>query len=68
MVTAAPLQRIQQLARDAARAGFDGLVATEAGRAVYLSCAAAALTADLDLATGIAVAFPRSPMVTAAIA
>ncbi|HLI45086.1 MAG TPA: TIGR03617 family F420-dependent LLM class oxidoreductase [Acidimicrobiales bacterium] len=68
MATAAPLQRIQQLARDAAEAGFDGLVVTEAGRTAYLSCAAAALAADLDLATGIAVAFPRSPMVTASVA
>jgi probable F420-dependent oxidoreductase len=68
MVTAAPLRTIQQLARDAAAAGFDGLVVTESGRTAYLSCAAAALAADLDLATGIAVAFPRSPMVTASIA
>ncbi len=68
MVMAAPLRATQQLARDAAAAGFDGLVVTEAGRTAYLSCAAAALAADLDLATGIAVAFPRSPMVTAAVA
>ncbi len=68
MTTGAPLRRIQQLARDAEAAGFSGLVITEAGRTAYLSCAAAALAADLDLATGIAVAFPRSPMVTAQIA
>ncbi len=68
MVTAAPLRTIQQLARDASEAGFDGLVVTESGRTAYLSCAAAALAADLDLATGIAVAFPRSPMVTASVA
>ena len=41
---------------------------TEAGRTAYLTCAAAALAAELDLSTGIAVAFPRSPMVTAGIA
>ena len=41
---------------------------TEAGRTAYLSCAAAALAADIDVLTGIAVAFPRSPMVTAATA
>jgi probable F420-dependent oxidoreductase len=40
-------------------------VITEAGRTAYLSCAAAALAADIDILTGIAVAFPRSPMVTA---
>lgn len=68
MVMAAPLRQIQDLARDAAEVGFDGLVVTEGGRTAYLSCAAAALAADLDIATGIAVAFPRSPMVTAQIA
>ena len=68
MTGGAPLRRAQQLAQDAAAAGFSGLVVTEAGRTAYLSCAAAALAADLDLATGIAVAFPRSPMVTASIA
>ncbi len=68
MVSAGPLRTIQQLTVDAGDAGFDGLVVTEGGRTAYLSCAAAALAADLDLATGIAVAFPRSPMVTASIA
>jgi probable F420-dependent oxidoreductase len=57
------------LARRAAAAGFAGLVVTESGRTAYLACAAAALSgADLDLATGVAVAFPRSPMVTASTA
>lgn len=61
------LAAFADLARDAAAAGFDGLVVTESGRTAYLSCAAAALSgADVDLATGVAVAFPRSPMVTAA--
>lgn len=68
MMHAGPLRDVQRLASDAARVGFDGLVVTEAGRTAYLSCAAAALAADLDLATGIAVAFPRSPMVTAQLA
>lgn len=68
MAHAAPLRDVQRLAADAARVGFDGLVVTEAGRTAYLTCAAAALAADLDLATGIAVAFPRSPMVTAQVA
>lgn len=63
------LQRVQDLARHASRAGFSGIVFAEAGRTAYLSVAAAALaTDDLDLNTGIAVAFPRSPMVTAQIA
>lgn len=68
MTSGAPLRRIQQLARDAQRLGFSGLVVTEAGRTAYLSCAAAALVSELDLLTGIAVAFPRSPMVTAQVA
>jgi probable F420-dependent oxidoreductase len=63
-----PLRRMQDLARDASAAGFDGLVVTESGRTAYLPCAAAALAADIDLLTGVAVAFPRSPMVTAAAA
>ncbi|MEZ5265207.1 MAG: LLM class flavin-dependent oxidoreductase [Acidimicrobiia bacterium] len=63
------LQRVQDLARDASKAGFSGIVFAEAGRTAYLSVAAAALaTNDLDLSTGIAVAFPRSPMITAKIA
>ena len=63
-----PLRRAQSLAVDAERSGFDGMVVTEGGRTAYLTCAAAALAAPLDLATGVAVAFPRSPMVTAAVA
>jgi probable F420-dependent oxidoreductase len=64
-----PLATFGGLARRAADAGFAGLVVTESGRTAYLSCAAAALSgADLDLATGVAVAFPRSPMVTASTA
>src|SRR3954470_2576850 len=65
MTSAAPLRQVQTLAREAARAGFSGMLVTEAGRTAYLTCAAAALAADLELSTGVAVAFPRSPMVTA---
>jgi probable F420-dependent oxidoreductase len=68
MTAGLPLRAVQQFARHASEAGFAGLVITEAGRTPYLSCAAAALATDLDLLTGIAVAFPRSPMVTAQIA
>ena len=68
MTSGLPLHAAQQLARHAADTGHAGLVVTEAGRTAYLSCAAAALAADIDLLTGIAVAFPRSPMVTAQIA
>jgi probable F420-dependent oxidoreductase len=69
MATPMPLTKMQELARDAQAAGFSGLVITEAGRTAYLGCAAAALAAPgLDLLTGVAVAFPRSPMVTAQVA
>ena len=68
MTGGAPLRQMQDLARDAAAAGLSGLVITEGARTAYLSCAAAALAADLEVSTGIAVAFPRSPMVTAELA
>lgn len=64
-----PLDRAQALARDAENAGFDGVVVTEGGRTAYLTVAAMAMASTrLALATGIAVAFPRSPMVTAEVA
>src|SRR3954454_24470627 len=65
MTSAAPLRRVQDLARATKWAGFSGMLVTEAGRTAYLTCAATALAAELDLSTGVAVAFPRSPMVTA---
>jgi probable F420-dependent oxidoreductase len=69
MTGARPLREMADLARRCADAGFSGLVVTEGGRTAYLSCAAAALATDgLELATGVAVAFPRSPMVTATVA
>jgi probable F420-dependent oxidoreductase len=69
MAGAARLPEFGAFARRSADAGYAGLVITESGRTAYLSCAAAALSgADLDIATGVAVAFPRSPMVTASIA
>ena len=53
------LRAFVQLARDAVDAGFAGLVITESGRTAYLSAAVAAIEdLDLDLATGVAVAFP----------
>jgi probable F420-dependent oxidoreductase len=64
-----PLPRMADLARSVRGLGFSGLVVTEAGRTAYLACAAAAVADPaLHLATGVAVAFPRSPMVTASLA
>lgn len=63
------LHAIQALARDAEQSGFSGITFTEAGRTAYLSVAAAALATErLEFSTGIAVAFPRSPTITAATA
>lgn len=64
-----PLERAQRLAADAELAGYHGVVVTEGARTAYLTCAAMALATErLELATGIAVAFPRSPMVSAQVA
>lgn len=64
-----PLNDMAAFARDAQAAGFGGLLFTEAGRTAYLSAGVSAVAAPgLDLSTGVAVAFPRSPMVTAQIA
>jgi probable F420-dependent oxidoreductase len=68
MMPAQPLRQVGELGRRAAEAGLSGLVVTEAGRTAYLTCGALAVAADIDVLTGIAVAFPRSPMVTAAAA
>jgi probable F420-dependent oxidoreductase len=64
-----PLREAQTQARQVEEAGFGGIWLTEAGRTAYLCCAAAALgTERLQIGTGIAVAFARSPMVTAGVA
>ena len=58
--------RIGEIARQARAAGFDGLWVTEAGHNPYIACALAASAADgLTVGTDVAIAFPRSPMVTA---
>lgn len=64
-----PLSRSGQIARRTRDAGFPGLLFTETGRTAYLNAAVASQAAPgLDLSTGVAVAFPRSPFVTAATA
>lgn len=63
------LGKVGELARHTQDAGFSGLLFTEAGRTAYLNAAMASQAApDLELSTGVAVAFPRSPFVTAATA
>lgn len=57
------------LARTAERAGFSGMVFTETGQTPWMSIAAAATAApSLTFSTGIAVAFPVSPMIAASLA
>ena len=69
MITPQPLQRTGRTAAAALAAGYSGMLFTEAGRTAFLNVAAAALAAPgLELSTGVAVAFPRSPFVTAATA
>lgn len=69
MTTPQPLAQIGELARRTQSAGFSGLLFTETGRTAYLNAAVASQAApDLELSTGVAVAFPRSPFVTAAAA
>lgn len=57
---------MQTIAGQAKAAGFSGLWLTESTQPVYSLCTAAALATDgLAIGTGIAVAFARSPMVSA---
>ncbi len=65
----ASLSKTGELARGARRVGFSTMWFTEAGHNPYLPCAVAAEAAPLlGVGTSIAVAFPRSPMVTAQLA
>jgi probable F420-dependent oxidoreductase len=69
MTVPQPLDKIGDLARRTQASGFDGLLFTETGRTAYLNAAVASQAAPgLELSTGVAVAFPRSPFVTAATA
>ena len=69
MTVPQPLGQIGDLARRTQSAGFSGMLFTETGRTAYLNAAVASQAAPgLELSTGVAVAFPRSPFVTAAAA
>ena len=61
--------RSAKLALELEEAGFSGMLFTEAGTTPWMMIAAAAMAApSLHFSTGIAVAFPRSPMISAQIA
>ncbi|MBX7452198.1 TIGR03617 family F420-dependent LLM class oxidoreductase [Mycolicibacterium sp. 3033] len=69
MTVPQPLRDVAELATRTQAAGFSGLLFTETGRTAYLNAAVAAQAAPgLEVSTGVAVAFPRSPFVTAATA
>lgn len=56
-------------ARQVEKAGFSGMLYTETTQTPWMSLAAAAMAApSIDLSTGVAVAFPRSPIVAAGLA
>ncbi len=58
-----------EVATAAEAAGFSGMLFTETSQTPWMSIAAAATAApSLTYSTGIAVAFPRSPMVAASLA
>jgi probable F420-dependent oxidoreductase len=69
MVSAGSWAEVAGLAEAAERAGLSGLVFTETSETPWMKLAAAATaTSRLELSSGIAVAFARSPMVTACLA
>lgn len=69
MSPALPLKQATDFARQVEDVGFGGLYFTEGGRTAYLNCVAAGLaTEKIHIGTAIALAFTRSPMVTAQIA
>jgi probable F420-dependent oxidoreductase len=69
MTTPRPLAQMGAIARSAQVHGFDGIVLTEGARTSFNAATAAAIGAPgLSIATGVAVAFARSPMVAAQVA
>jgi len=69
MIGATTWERTAALARDAEGAGFTGMLFTEQTQTPWMSIASGASAApSLEFMTGIAVAFPRSPMIAASLA
>ena len=59
-------EKSARLAKEMEAAGVAGMLVTETGQTPWQQLTAAAMaTSSLELSTGIAVAFPRSPMITA---
>ena len=69
MTRATTWDNVATLARRTEAAGFSGMLFTEGHQMPWMNIAAAALAApSLHFSTGIAIAFARSPMVSAEIA
>jgi len=72
VVTVIPLddwREVAPRARAAEAQGFDGLLSAEIAHDPFIPLALAALATErVQLSTGISVAFPRSPMITAQLA
>jgi probable F420-dependent oxidoreductase len=63
------LADVSAAAHAAESAGYDGIVTMENRNSPFLALAIAAVsTKRIELASGVAIAFPRSPMVTAGVA
>jgi len=61
-----PLDQIGDVARRCEEAGFDSLWIAETGRTAFIQAAVAAqATTKIRIGTSIALAFPRSPVITA---
>src|SRR3954463_13199591 len=61
-----PMPRVAELARLTEDLGFDGLTFSEVRHDPFVVAAvAASATSRIELATSLAIAFPRSPMVVA---
>lgn len=68
-LVSAAIRDMPSTATQARGSGFDGVFVTETTQDPFLALAAAAGSgADIDLGTSIALAFPRSPMITAVAA
>src|ERR1700676_5388274 len=62
------LRRVGAAARDAEAAGYDGIIAMENKHDPFLALAVAgAATERIELHTGVAIAFARTPMAVAQI-
>lgn len=69
MTRATTWNQVADLARRTEATGFSGMLFTEGHQVPWMNIAAAALAApSLHFSTGIAIAFARSPMITAQIA